>query len=267
MRSARLVLLFVFVVVVVSAAAQQPAAPTIQAPQRDPQALSVLRQTLNAAGGATAIAAMQDFTAKGTITHFWAGEEVTAPATLRGRGTTQVRLDSNLPAGPRSWAVNHGTSSLYEKGKATGVPYQNGVDLGAVNCPQVAIFALLNDPQVSISAIEQVKENQHDALLIRIQKNFNNQEDPTGILTRRTAKEVLIDPLTYMPIALRAKTYPPKGFSGEFVQEIQFEDFRLVNGTLIPFVLTETISGQKTWMFRADSVVLNSGLSDADFEL
>jgi hypothetical protein len=50
------------------------------------------------------------------------------------------------------------------------------------------------------------------------------------------------------------------------VQEIQFSDFRTVNGALVPFVLIEIISGQKTWMFQADSVALNTGLSESDLD-
>lgn len=264
MRSSRIALLFVFLLAVVSATARQLSAPTTQAPQRDPQAVAVLTQALNAEGGSQMLSSIRDFTATGTVTHFWAGQEVKGTATLRGRGMEQIRLDSNLPTGPRTWTINHGAASLRRNEKSIGVPYQNGVDSGAMNYPFFVLLNALSDPQISISTIEHVKTSDNDALLIRINKNLSSHDDPSGILTRRSAKEVILDPSTFLPITLRSKTYPPKGFSGEFIQEMQFDDFRAVNGVLLPFSLTETISGQKTWTFRADSVVLNTGLNEPE---
>lgn len=247
--------------------AQQTTTQTATTVQRDPQAIRILSQSLNAAGGSSQIAAVQDFTATGTITHFWAGEEVKGPATLRGRGADQIRLDSDLPSGPRSWAMKNGAASLRAKGKDIAAPYQNGMDSGAMGQPLFIILAALRDPQISVSAVEQVKVNEREVLLIHTQRNLSTSEGhPDEFLSRRTAKEVLIDASTYLPIAVRSKVYPPKGFNGEFLQEIQFADFRSVNGVLVPFSMTETISGQKTWTFHADSIVLNTGLSESDFD-
>ncbi len=39
------------------------------------------------------LSSVQDFTASGTITYYWAGQQVQGPATVRGRGTDQFRLD------------------------------------------------------------------------------------------------------------------------------------------------------------------------------
>jgi hypothetical protein len=243
--------------------AQQPAKTV----QRDAQAIGLLSQSLNAAGGASQIAAVKDFTATGKITHFWAGEGVNGPSTLRGRGVDQIRIDSDLPGGSRSWVVHKGATSLRKNGKDVGAPYQTGVDSGAVNNPYFIVLAALNDPQVSISSIEHANLNEHEVLLVRTQRRLTGGNgQPDEFLSRRTAKEVLIDPSTYLPIALRSKVYPPKGFGGEFVQEVQFADFRNVNGVLVPFSMTETISGQRTWTFQADSIVLNSGLGESDLD-
>ena len=47
----------------------------------------MLTQALNAAGGTSAVSMIQDFTGTGTITYFWAGQEVSGPVTVRGLGT------------------------------------------------------------------------------------------------------------------------------------------------------------------------------------
>jgi hypothetical protein len=57
-----------------------------QQPTRDTQALTVLAQSLNAAGGVQAAAAVKDFTAAGTIAYNWAGQRVEGSVTFRGLG-------------------------------------------------------------------------------------------------------------------------------------------------------------------------------------
>jgi hypothetical protein len=234
---------------------------------KHPEGVNVLTRCVVAVGGSQVINSIQDFTATGTITHFWAGEEVKGTATLRERGVDQIRIDSDLPSGPRSWAIKNGTASLRRKGKEIGAPYQNGVDSGAVGSPLFITLAALSDPQISVSAVEQVKVDEREVLLIHTQRNLTTSDGhPDEFLSRRTAKELLIDPSTYLPLAVRSKVYPPKGFSGEFLQEIRFGDFRTVNGVLVPFELIEIISGQKTWVFHADSVALNTGLSESNLD-
>lgn len=78
----------------------------------DAQAVSIASQALAAAGGLQNLSVLQDYTAKGQITYYWAGKEVQGAVTLRGRGLDQFRLDANLPEGARSWAVSHGMGKL-----------------------------------------------------------------------------------------------------------------------------------------------------------
>src|SRR5690349_8098914 len=82
---------------------QSNAPQSASAIQRDPQAIDVLSQSLRAAGGASQTGTVHDFTATGTITHFWAGQEVKGSTTLRQRGVDHIRMDSDLPSGQRSW--------------------------------------------------------------------------------------------------------------------------------------------------------------------
>src|SRR6266571_2780701 len=97
-------------------AAQQattpPSTSANQSPQRDPQALSILNQVLAASGGAQALSAIQDFTASGNITYFWAGDQVQGTVKVKGRSTTDFRVDASLPEGTRSWVAISGKGSL-----------------------------------------------------------------------------------------------------------------------------------------------------------
>src|SRR5258708_12792929 len=80
---------------------QQSTTPNSQTAQRDPQALTVLTQAVNAIGGARALAAVQDFTASGTITFNWAGEPVEGSLPVQCQRLNHFRITPTLPAGTR----------------------------------------------------------------------------------------------------------------------------------------------------------------------
>jgi len=139
-----LLLLLVSCAISAHLAAQQTA--TSQTVQKDPQALSVLTQALNAAGGSAALSPIQDFKGTGTITYYWGGEEVNASVTVKGRGTGQFRLDATLPDGVRSWAVNNGTGFVRNPdGTVWPVEYDNTVNSGSLTFPYAHLAMFLGD--------------------------------------------------------------------------------------------------------------------------
>src|ERR1700730_564405 len=73
---------------------------------QDPQAVAILIHSLNAAGGISAVNAIQDYTGAGNITYSWADASVQAPATIQSMGVTTFRIDSILSDGTRTWAVD-----------------------------------------------------------------------------------------------------------------------------------------------------------------
>ncbi len=101
------ILSFVFPIVLIASVPVAAAAQT-----SDPQAVAILQQALIAAGGTRGLATIQDFTATGTITYFWAGQQVAGTATVKARGADQFRIDANLAQGTRSHAVSRGRGAL-----------------------------------------------------------------------------------------------------------------------------------------------------------
>lgn len=154
-------------------------------PQRDPQALGLLSHSLSAAGGASAIAAVQDFTGTGSITYFWAGQAVQGSVTLRGRGNNQFRLDATLPQGTRSWAVTDGQGSVKEtNGQISKIVYENAMNLGALSLPYLELLAALNDSSFAVSFLGQMTVEGMSVYDVRIQKIFTTDDDPTGDLAK-----------------------------------------------------------------------------------
>ena len=164
MRSARFGLLLSLLLSVVPVRAQQTQQSTTVPPApKDPQAVSILNQSLNAAGGVTAIQAIADYTATGNITYHW-NPEVQGNVTVRGLGLDEFRLDANLPTGTRSWAIQYGTTTTRAENGAIWqyppthpipssdvFPYQPPMFLGGLALPYLQLATLLKSTQFSLS--------------------------------------------------------------------------------------------------------------------
>ncbi|MHB8527435.1 MAG: LolA-like protein [Candidatus Acidiferrales bacterium] len=237
-------------------------------PTRDPQAVSILTQCLQAVGGTQAISAIQDFTATGTITYNWANQPVQGSVTVRGRGTGQFRLDANLSDGPLSWAVNNGVG-LYKKldGSTKHMFFPNAVNFGSLTFPYMYIAARLADPSTNISYIGTDTKNGQKTYDIRLQQTFSSERDPNGILSKLTKRDFFIDTGTFQIIRTLDMVHPERASTIDIPHEMEFSDYRNINGVLVPFSISEMTVGQHTYTIQLDQMHFNTGLQDSDFNL
>jgi hypothetical protein len=263
-----LALLIFGIYIIPFAHAQQPPSTEIQSVQRDSKAISVLAQVLTAAGGIPSFASIRDFSATGKITYFERGDVEAGDVMLRGRGTSEFRLDATLPSGPRSLVVQDGrhASKLETDGKLTTMPIHNAVTVGALSLPYLEILEALNEPSTSITTMEGIEIDGQIVSQIRVQRHFSPKLDPAGALTRATFKDFLIDPSTHMILGTSDVIHPVRTLTENLPHQIRYADYRSVNGVQMPFAITETIAWGKTWTIRLDSISFNSGLSKSDFK-
>jgi len=245
----------------IAVAAQQP-------PRRDPEAVAILTQCLNAAGGAQALTAVRDFSAPGTIIYFWAGKEVQGRAMIRGRGTNDFRVDANLPEGTRSWVGSFGHGSTRDPGgPVKAIPAHNTLNLGALSFPQLKVAAVVNNSSLSIQYVGLVDLNGRRTYVIHVKQALSPSVDPDGILTHLTAMDFLIDNTTYEILLVRDTIHPDDNATQDLVHEVEFSDYRLTNSCVVPFSITERVNGQRTWTIQLSAIRFNAGLTDSDFQL
>ena len=258
----RVVVAILLVVSVCTLARAQSSGPARQA-----SALAVLTQAIGAAGGVAAVGSIRDFTASGTITYFWAGQQVQAPATVRGRGFDQFRLDAAMPEGTRSWAVSHGQGVLREPGgRITQIPYHNAINLGSLTFPYIKVSTILGDSMVALSDLGVVAADDGGQLRqVRMQRVFGSQADPDGTLSKLTITDYCLDATTKLLMRVVDSTHPVETFSRSFKHELDFENYSNQNGLAIPMLIREKIEGQATWELQLNSVAFNTGLTDSDF--
>ncbi len=239
-----------------------------QAQTSDAQAVAILQQSLIAAAGTRGLANIQDFTASGTITYFWAGQQVQGTATVRGRGSDQFRLDASVPQGTRSHAVSHGLGALKEvSGKISQIPYHNTVNVGILSFPYPTIAAALNDPLTLVSYVGLVTIVGRQANQIRLQRRFPTVTDPKGMLSKLTVTDYFVDAQTSLIVKSTDMTHPVETAGRSYRRDIELQNYTNIGGVNVPTLVREKITGQTIWELRLSNVSFNTGLTDLDFAL
>lgn len=245
--------------------AHQVAAPSVQ---RDASAIALITQSINAAGGAAAIAAVTDFTATGNIDFYWAGKEVPGTVSVKGRGLGQFRIDATLSDGStRDAVVNNGAaSSRQPDGSVKQLANQHTDAAGASYLPYLQLAEALATPSVSITDLGMVTYEGQQAHGIRLKTVFPQSADPFGTLGKLSQRDVFFDPTTFLAVRTEDLVTTRSNFDPRVPHDVIFSNYQKVDGVLCPFSITETIYHQTTETIQFDKVSFNGGLSDADFQ-
>jgi outer membrane lipoprotein-sorting protein len=264
MRASRFLLLGLALIVCNSAVAQIQ--PTTPAP-KDPQAVSILTQALAAAGGATAITGISDYTATGTITYHWnPQEQEQGSVTVRGRALAQIRVDANLSRGVRSWVISSGQTTIKSENGALwqyppahpipssdAFPYQPPLIPASLTLPHWALTTTLNRSRFTLSYTGVVQLDGHSVQKIQA------QEGPTDSMLEYRTIDLFIDSTTFQIVMIQDSI--PK----HMVHQICYSNYTNVRGLLVPLSISEKIEGQSTWDMQLSQINFNTGLQDSTF--
>jgi hypothetical protein len=244
--------------------AQQTSTSAAQSVQRDPQALLILSQALNAAGGVQAISAIQDFTANGTITYYW-DDAVSGSATVEGRGQGQFRIDATLPDGVRRIVANNGTGSVTESdGSVRSMPHEVASALGSMTFPYSTLLAAVGDPSVTIAYVGIVDHNGSEVHQIRVQRTYPNKAHANGQQTALTVRDIFIDPNSFVVVSV-LNMVSSGGDSEGIPREVLFANYQVAGGVAVPFQITEKVRDQSLCALQLTQIVFNTGLTDQTF--
>jgi hypothetical protein len=288
MRSLTLALGIAALLVSASLLAQQP--PSAGTVSRDVQALNLLDHALSVAGGASAIAAITDYTATGSGTWYQASDHtLEGTVTISGTASEQLRFDAHLPTGVRSYAVSHGHSAwktederlIQTPAPHTAVPssdafaYKAPMFAGGFAWPLIQIAAVLNDSLLEVSYRRSVQIDGRPAHEIQVRRLLPGRSDPndqeqlgdwdTGYLKMPLAESssmyFFIDAATHQVVM--TQDVLPK----HVIHQLRYSDYRPVKSVLVPFSIAEFVRGQQIWAIHVDQISFNTGLQDSSFEL
>ena len=254
-RTVPLVLLAIGVAVVPGAA---------QSPVRDRQALVVAGQALSAL---TPSVNVNDIALQGTVAYTAGSDEETGVVTLEARGNAQTHIVLSLPGGQRQ-EVRNGPAGYW-----TG-PEGQQHPMAVHNCwpdapwffPALSLQALSTDPQVSI-LYTGVETREGVALHhLRLFRTVPGQTpEMTAQIQRLSLVDLYLDAASYLPLVLAFKTHADDDLNLDIPVEVQFSDYRLVNGVRVPFRIQKSLQGSLLLDITLSSVAINSGLPDSLF--
>jgi hypothetical protein len=155
MRSARFAFVSCLFLCAVPVWTQQTSTQATPSPApKDPQAVSIVHQVLAGVAGLSAILAITDYTASGTIIYHQ-DQGIQGSVTLHGLGLGEFREDSTLPTGVRSFSINSNGAVLRknENGivRNLNFNYQAPLMKSSVIIPCWQLAAALNDPLFAVS--------------------------------------------------------------------------------------------------------------------
>lgn len=235
-------------------------ATTASPAPKDTQAVTVLNQTLAAAGGMSAITAIADYTATGTVTYHLA-QDVRGTVTIRGDGLFRLRIDASLPAGIHSESMTGPGTAIADHGFVRQLHSQPPMDPGRYLLPSLELATVLNDPEYSLLYKGIVSVDGHSAHDVQLEYVLPSiVVDSTGLFHEYHTIDAFIDSSTFQ-VVLMQDVVPEHA-----IRLMRYSDYRNIGGVQVPFSISEEV-GNPTWLIQLDKINFNSGLQDSDFLL
>jgi hypothetical protein len=234
--------------------------------QRDPQALTIIAQTIAACGGQEALASIQDLTETGAVTYNWT-EPVTGDVTVKSRGLHHLRVDADLPKGRRTTIVNENGGSLKEANGRTRQIYRRSANnLGGLTLPTLPLIAAIQDPATSILYRGLVTRDGRQQYDVRLQNSHMQQSHPSRSRGLKEVRDYYIDPITFVVSIISDRTYLGGAKHPAMAHEDIYSNYQSIHGIMTPLKLMETVQGITGFTMTFNQIAFNSGLNDSDFK-
>jgi hypothetical protein len=244
-----------------------PAQQIAKSAKREAQAIEILTRTVNAAGGRESLSAVRDVTESGEITLHWS-EDVKGPVAIRMLGGNHFRLEADLPQGKTVWVVKDGLGSKNESEKVVPIFRDNAMNLGNLTYPIGHVTAALADTATDVSFVGIERREGRTVYRLRIKGKLGLVADgsPAAVV-----KDLIVDALSFEILSVEDypfQTYKPGRRSRDAApREVDFADFRTVNGVRMPFSVSTKLQGQPALSIRISEAAFNNNLSATDFQV
>jgi len=239
---------------------------TQQAVVRDPQAITILNQSLAAIGGLPAVSSIQDYTGIGNITYYWTSQPVQGQVTVKGMGTQCFRTDAILPAGTRTWAVSNFSGVLINPdGTSLTSSSTNLSTAGSLTLPYIRIASILLDTTTSITYLGTITTPSGQDYDIHFAPNPLGLNPTPPEISGVGSFDLYIDPTSYFVVELSETMHSDSHFQTTYIHEIDFSDYQKAVSILAPMNIIEKVSGQETWSMQLSSISFNNGLTAETF--
>jgi hypothetical protein len=234
-------------------------------PQRDPQAVTVLTQSLAAMGGAGA-SQVQDSLTQAAVTFPGSSTAGTATVAIKTKGPDRMRVDNS--AGGRVAGVITDRGRLLrqtDKGWVVG-PSSNARHKRVTHLPVLLLAYELarSDLSATYVGLEAVgTQPAHHIRLARVSASGNAGFDDQ--LTKNSQIDLFVNLQTFLVVKVSYIHLSDLDWRVGLPEEVYYSDYRSVGGIIVPFSQRTVFNGNPIFDLRLSSVAFNVGMTDADF--
>ncbi len=240
-------------------------------PQSDPQAVAFATQSMAALANGTATA---DVTLSGNAIWTSGTNTENGTATAYGKTNVESRLDLALSGGNRS-------ELRYSAG---GSPQGAWINAGGQSTPS-ALQNCWTDPVWFFPALTSLSAVTTDATLVLVYIGLETQNGRsvqhiqsyhyvasklpkvTTFTQQMSTVDYFLDSQTFVPLSITFNAHPDDDATTNIAVEVDYSNYQLVNGILVPFHITKLWQGNPLLDFTVANVVVNSGLPDSLFSI
>lgn len=232
-----------------------------QTPERDQRAVEVLQRSIVALGGRAPV----DSVASGSVTLTSGGSEETATFRILTRGLTDYREELRAASGEKTLTLTARRGTAVYGAEATKVPFLTAKNDRFGLSPGARLISALSNSDMAASYLGVESENGLTQYHLRIWETFASAADADmKSLADRTATELWIDSVTFLPRSVAYKVFVPLS-NDPISVEITFLDYGTTAGIAYPTRIQKKLNGTPYAVIVFDQTRFNVGLTDRDF--
>ncbi len=222
---------------------------------KDATGVVILTRTL-AAAHLTGVSNTSVIEGWGNIQYRWAGKQVNVPVYAKSAADTGLVLKASLANGAWQLAIGSSIATIQDASDVGRTIPTTATAVMKYAIPFVGMSNAISDPTVSIIRPDQFELDGHQFVRVHAQSVARETNESARIVSKLSGVDIFIDPLTWLVIGIQGTTHDQRDIKDQYPDSIYFADYRSVNGSFLPFTISERLAGQLVWTIRFKSVRL-----------
>lgn len=236
--------------------------PSPVTPSRDPQTVLLLQKSI----ATMAPTVPADMTATGNTTIVEGSDTTQGSIKIRTRGAAETLVQ--FESASKAWTVifANGEANRIESSATAYLPLELTSSTKSLHFPLPYLLGLLNNPDYSLSAVDQVTVESTFCNHFTVRNTFASQPS-LQFLSDFTVADVWLDASTGVPVKISTTRRYGGGSSPRIPISTVYSNYQVVSGVQFPMTIKEYITETLWATTTIQSVVFNTGLTDGDFPI
>lgn len=237
-------------------------AQTASTPQRDPQAITVLAQSIAAMGGTVPM----DSIATGSVTIVAGSSTQSGTVRILTRGSDQTSEEITFSLPTSKIVHSRGAGSELQNGVSKRMNLQKAATSQCPDFPLPLLSAILNNSEMTLQYIGLETLNGASVHHVRSFDTLASRPRLQSV-SRFTTKDIWIDAVSALPRKISFTRREADGAPSRFgiPVDVFFSDYRRIGSTTYPFQIKQSLNYSPWLTITVQNVSFSAGLTDSDF--